>query len=447
MAVSEYDKLHLTATQQAQLQKLTDEYNVIRAKELEAQALGNTSLAEDYKQQTIKLHEQAEQIRAGAPTGGYSGGAHGGSYVQIKQTPVATSTPKVTVTDYSDYITKMNEAKRQSALAELKNAYDKNVNAINRAQAGLGTAYQQARNQTAGASELAKRNNAEYAAAYGLNTGTGGQMELARNVTLQNNLNTINTQEAQSVADIQLQRANAETEYNNAIAKAQATGDYELAAQLYQEKVRVEETLLNLQVQQAQREYQAYRDSVADNQWQLNYALQAEKLANAGSSGGGTDTKTPTMSLADAKKLFENGTFTSEALQAFYDNGWSDEAIASMYGYDPAATRRQQELAASIPTDIRNMLMTNFPGGVITGDQRWQSWADRYGEDALIAAGFTKGSASGGNDAAATARWMAQNGSTPQNIAQFITKAIQAGAMTSAEGEALAEEILGKLGG
>lgn len=202
------------------------------------------------------------------------------------------SVPQTQVNDYSSYLEDMYAAKKRSALAQLDNAYQKNVNAINRAGEGIGTQYQNARNQAAGASELAARNFNEYAAASGLNSGAGGQAELARNVALQNNLNDISTQESSTMADLELQRANAETEYNNAIAQAEATGDYELAAALYQEKVRVEEALINQQIQQFQMDlqkyqlgYQADRDAVADSQWQQQFGYttsQAEKENLAG---------------------------------------------------------------------------------------------------------------------------------------------------------------------
>ena len=170
------------------------------------------------------------------------------------------------VNDYSRYLEQMNQAKQQAAVAELEAAYKQNVAAIDRAEVGVAEEYQKARNQTAAASEQAKRNMAQYAAANGLNSGTGSQAELARNVALMGNLNTIDTAEGQTLADIQLQRANAETEYNSAIAKAKAEGNYELASALYQEKVRVENALLDLAAKKYQMEYQAYRDSVADTQ-------------------------------------------------------------------------------------------------------------------------------------------------------------------------------------
>lgn len=251
-------------------------------------------------------------------------------------------TPSQSVSDLSSYINDMYSAQKKAALAELDAAYNKNLASINRAGVGLSEAYQNARNQTAGASELAKRNNAQYAAAYGLNTGTGGQMELARNVTLQNNLNNINTTEAQSLADLDLQRNNAEIEYNNAIAQAEAQGDYALANALYQEKVRVQETLLELQVQQAQMAYNAYRDSVADNQWQQTFDFNVNKyqdslLNNSSGNTGGSDTSK--LSLSDAKTQFNNGVFTSAGLQALYDAGWTDEAIKGVYGFDAATLK------------------------------------------------------------------------------------------------------------
>ena len=184
--------------------------------------------------------------------------------------------------DYSQYLEQMYAAKKAGALAQLQAAYESNLAALERAGAGVSEQYQAARNSTAGASELAKRNFAEYAAASGLNSGTGGQAELARNVTLQNGLNTIDTAEADTLADLELRRADAETQYNSAIAQAEAEGDYALAAALYQEKVRVQNALIDLEVQQQkldfqryQLQYQAQRDQVSDRQFADKLRLQA----------------------------------------------------------------------------------------------------------------------------------------------------------------------------
>lgn len=166
----------------------------------------------------------------------------------------------------------MIAAQKRAAIAQINNAYQQNVNAINRAGEGVDTRYQNARNQAAGASELAARNFNEYAAAAGLNSGAGGQAELARNVALQNNLNDLSTAEAQTYADLEQQMANAEVEYNNAIAEAEANGDAALAAALYQEKVRVQEQQMQQWVQQYQMDLQ--------NQ-QLQYQQQQDAASSA----------------------------------------------------------------------------------------------------------------------------------------------------------------------
>lgn len=447
--------------------------------------------------------EEGEKPAASTPS--HSSGSNAGSLPSTSAPSLggttgggSVGTGNFTVNDYSQYLNDMYKAKQQAAIAALEAAYQQNLNSINRAGVGLAEAYQNARNQTAGASELAKRNFAQYAAASGLNTGAAGQAELARNVALMGNLNTINTQEAQSVADLELQKADAEVSYNNAIAQAEASGNYELANALYQEKVRYE-TAVNEAIQQQwqnalaqyQLQYQAYRDSVADSQWERQFenslaqqnwqnayyeqqyqdsmtqqnwenamALQQyqnalaqqqyenlfnqAKYNNSLKEDSGTDEKSK-MSLSDAKALFEDGVFTAEALQAFYDAGWSDSAIYSKYGYNPSAAREQEELAATIPDNIRNMLMTNFPGGFITGANRWQSWVDKYGEDALKAAGFAYGG-SGTHENLTSIRNNAKSlwADTKDGgvVADYLNARVNAGQITEQEAESIAKEIL-----
>ena len=226
--------------------------------------------AEFASEDIAKIANQNKNAAGGAYAGS-SGGSFPGSNFQLSQ-------PE----DLSNYLEEMYEAQRRAALAQINSAYQQNVSAIDRAGQGVGSQYQNARNQAAGASELSARNFNEYAAAAGLNSGAGGQAELARNVALQNNINDLNAQEAQTYADLELQRANAETQYNSAIAQAQADGDAALAQALYQEKVRVQQELLDRQIQQYQIDlqnyqlnYQAQQDAIANQQWQQQFDFNA----------------------------------------------------------------------------------------------------------------------------------------------------------------------------
>lgn len=160
------------------------------------------------------------------------------------------------VNDYSAYIEEMNRLARESALAELRGAYEKNLAGLDRTQQAIAPTYQAARNQAAGQAELQKRQFAEYAAANGLNSGAGGQAQLAMNNALQGSLSNLSTQEASSLADLELQRSQTESDYNSAIAQARANGDYQLANQLYQEKVRADEAMREQMMWQAQQDFQ-----------------------------------------------------------------------------------------------------------------------------------------------------------------------------------------------
>lgn len=192
------------------------------------------------------------------------------------------------VNDYSNYLEEMYAANRKAALAAINNAYQQNINAIDRAGEGVDTRYQNARNQAAGSAELAARNFAEYAAAYGLGSGTSGQAELARNITLQNNLNDLTAEEAGIYADLELQKSNAEVEYNNAIAEAEANNDSQLAAALYQEKIRVQNALIEEQARlfeqnlaDRQFQFQQQQAQTSNDQWQqaFDYQKQQDQMA------------------------------------------------------------------------------------------------------------------------------------------------------------------------
>ena len=198
--------------------------------------------------------------------------------------PGGGSTVTPPVEDYTDLIEEMNKAAKEKALAELRAAFEKNVAGLDRTAASIAPQYQDARNQAAGASEQARRQFAEYAAATGLNSGAGGQGQLAINNALQGNLNELNTAEASSMADLELQRSQTETDYNNAIAQAEANGDYQLAQQLYQEKVRVDEAIRAQMIQQAQMQFQQQQlawqqqqAGVANNQWNQQFQTGQEQ--------------------------------------------------------------------------------------------------------------------------------------------------------------------------
>lgn len=177
--------------------------------------------------------------------------------------------------DYSDYLSDIYSSQTEANLAALEEAYQNNLAELDAAAEDIAPYYESSRNQTAATSEQEKRNFAEYANANGLNSGTGGQAELARSVTLQGDLNTLNQAEADAYSDLELQRTQLTNEYNAAIASAKADGNYQLANALYQEKVRVDEELQQNEQFDQQMAYQYA--GLAQNQSQFDQSFGLEQ--------------------------------------------------------------------------------------------------------------------------------------------------------------------------
>ena len=303
------------------------------------------------------VKKQINYYGGGASSGGSSGG--GGSVSAAVESGWNSGGA---VEDLSEYLEELYAAQRRQTLANLNNAYQQNVNAINRAGEGVDARYQNARNQAAGASELAARNFAEYAAASGLNSGAGGQAELARNVTLQNNLNDINTAEAEVYADLELQLSNAETEYNNAIAQAEASNDFALAESLYQEKIRVQQELVNQQMQQFQMDlqnrqlaFQQQQADIANQQWQQQFDYNSQQDAKSNLVAWGE------ISL-------QNGVMPSqEMLDAMgMSADYAQSLIASMQAAAAEDSRLKYQSSNSSSSQSKNMYQYLHDQGVTT---------------------------------------------------------------------------------
>ena len=246
------------------------------------------------------------------------------------------------INDYSDYIEAMNRYQQEAALAELRAAYEKNLAGLDRTQASIAPQYASARNQAAAQAAIQQQAFNEYAAANGLNTGVGGQAQLAFGNALQNDLSGINTAEANSMADLELQRSQAEIDYNNAIAQAQAEGNYQLVQQLYQEKVRVDEAYREMIVWQAEQDLARQQMAIRQNQWQQSFDASQNQYAQE-------------QALQTAATLAQIGDFSGyKAL------GYSDDQIAAMTAY------YQQSRTASEPVLSYSQMVSAIEAGNIT---------------------------------------------------------------------------------
>lgn len=206
--------------------------------------------------------------------------------------------------DGSDYLKELYAKKVAAELAALKSAYEQNTATLDASRAQIAPVYDIARNSAANQNALSRGAFQEMAVANGLNTGTTGQAALAQDAVLQQNLSQIDREQAEKTAAIDLQRSQLDTEYRNAIAKAEATGDAELANALYEEYVR------------QQNLYAKYGGQTGGS--------------SSGGSGGSVVVK-PTLTASQVQSALKNGIVTDDVISAF-DYYYGQGAYDSLYG-------------------------------------------------------------------------------------------------------------------
>ena len=236
--------------------------------------------------------------------------------------------------DGSDYLKELYAKKVAAELAALKSAYEQNTATLDASRAQIAPVYDIARNSAANQNALSRGRFQEMAVANGLNTGTTGQAALAQDVVLQQNLSQIDREQAEKTAAIDLQRNQLDTEYRNAIAKAEATGDAELANALYEEYVR------------QQNLYAKYGAQTGGS--------------GSGSSGGSTVIK-PNLTASQVQSALKNGIVTDDVISAF-DYYYGQGAYDSLYGTG--------KLTAGTPTkDSPSPKKGSYSNGSLTNQQ------------------------------------------------------------------------------
>ena len=266
MSLSSYDKINLDGKQQANIQALKEQYDYVKNT-----AMQGGGITSETQAKLDQLHNAAEQIRASG--GNYSGGVDGSEYIPLQKPDGNTAPTAPTLagpTSQEGYINSLYDAQKKAALASLKDAYENNRVTLDAQAQKLPEIYQAARNSTAATAEQNRAAFNEYAAASGLNSGAGGQAQLAMNNQLLGNMSAIDAGEAQAKNDLETERTRLAVNYENAIAKAVAEGDLQKAQSLYQEAVRVDEGLVNTSLNQANLDL---------NYWSAGNQLSQQQLA------------------------------------------------------------------------------------------------------------------------------------------------------------------------
>lgn len=196
------------------------------------------------------------------------------------KTPSATS--------QEEMIRKMYEASLAANKSQLESDYNQNLSDLGAEEGKLGNIYYEQQRQAQAQSDRNRQAFQEYANARGLNSGTGGQAELAQQNQLAANMNNLRQSEAEKRAEIERQRVLLGQQYQSAIQKAQADNDLNLAKALYEEAVRVDESLTSAAKADADRALQMFNilNSSVMRSADSNASAYAELL---GISGGNTE--------------------------------------------------------------------------------------------------------------------------------------------------------------
>ena len=209
-------------------------------------------------------------------------------YINHLQQMQGQKTP--TAADQSEYIRRMYEQQLAANKAQLESDYNQNVSNLTGEESKVGSNYYEQRRQTQANADRAQANYNEVANASGLNTGTRGQAQLARSNQLQSDLTTLNNAEAQNRAEIERQRTLLGQQYQNAIQKAQAENNMELAQRLYQEAVRVDESVIDASKNNSSRALEILNMMLgqisSDRNLASEEARQAAEIAAAGGKYG-----------------------------------------------------------------------------------------------------------------------------------------------------------------
>ena len=193
-------------------------------------------------------------------TSSSGGGGTGGYYraaapavdpYKAAQLPSATSQE-----DYINAMYDANERQRREALAA---EYAANIDAIDQQSAALHPQYRTMENAAAGQAALNQAQFNERAAAYGINTGAGSQAALAQNNALLGEISAIRRQEQQAADEIEAERAALTRRYQAAISEAIAENDAQRAQALYQEAIRVNNSIVDTALSQADENYRAWQ--------------------------------------------------------------------------------------------------------------------------------------------------------------------------------------------
>lgn len=245
-----------------------------------------------------------------SPPGSGATTTNGGGY-GFGTTTTQGGTPYSGDYDLSEYLRQQAAARIESELAGLSGAYKQAMNGYDAELRNIQKSYYNQRNQSAAQDAIARRNFDERAAASGLNSGTAGQADLVRSAAYTGELARLGAAEDAERNAVEMNRANAQAQYEQAMAQARANNQQQLAGDLYKELIRVQ----GLEREDA-----------------LNAAKAAASTTRYSGGGGGSSSTKKTTTAEDAYKPLLTAAQARDAVQSGVINDETQRAYEYYFG-------------------------------------------------------------------------------------------------------------------
>jgi hypothetical protein len=180
---------------------------------------------------------------------------------------------------YENELNALKEAQRKSAVADLENTRNQALSNLQAEQQKNLANYNTQRNTANVQNQLNSKNFQEYLASTGrANSGLASQAKLQNDNNLQTSLNSINSAQNASNADIYRRQTDANNAYNTGLASANANIEANYIQNLLDQRAKA------AQLEQQEREF---NESVRQFNEQMAYNYANLRGGSSGSSSGG----------------------------------------------------------------------------------------------------------------------------------------------------------------
>lgn len=207
------------------------------------------------------------------------------------------------------------DAKQEADIAALQKAYDQSLLEHNANLAKIPGTYQKQANTLGAEAERQRAAFNEYAAARGVNSGVGSQAQLAMNNQYQQDMATIRGNQANAIANAELEITKLKAGYQADVAAAVKENDYQRAAALLSEYQRAAQSVVDVAQAQADEMYRAYQSQIANQQYMAEWERYQDEEGYA-------------RALERAETLAAIGDFSG-----YLDLGYSAAEVRAMSAY------------------------------------------------------------------------------------------------------------------